>query len=304
MIPDFQSIMLPLLKITGDKKEHTIQEVRDLLAKNFSLSEEERSKILSKSKQKMFDNRVGWARTYLKKAELLVYEPKGYFKITDRGLKVLQEKPSKINVKYLKRFPELLEFIKPSIKIDHLKDKEIQLILEKKTPEDLLEIGYEKYQEKLFSDLLEKIKQCSPEYFERLVVELLVGMGYGGSFEDAGEAIGKSGDEGIDGIIKEDKLGLDVIYVQAKKWTKSPISRPEIQKFAGALLGKKAKKGVFITTSTFSVGAIDYAKNVENKIILIDGKQLTRYMIENGIGVSETASYKINKIDLDYFTEE
>jgi len=296
--------MLPLLEITGDKKEHTIQKVRDSLAKIFSLSEEERAKILSKSKQKMFDNRVGWARTYLKKAELLVYEPKGYFKITDRGLKVLQEKPSKINVKYLKRFPELLEFIKPPIKIDHLKDKEIELILEKKTPEDLLEIGYEKYQEKLFSDLLERIKQCSPEYFERLVVELLVGMGYGGSFEDAGKAIGKSGDEGIDGIIKEDKLGLDVIYLQAKKWTKSPISRPEIQKFAGALLGKKAKKGVFITTSTFSVGAIDYAKNVENKIILIDGEQLTKYMLENGIGVSEIASYKINKIDLDYFAEE
>ena len=150
---------------------------------------------------------------------------------------------------------------------------------------------------------MEKIKQCSPEFFERLVVELLVGMGYGGSFEDAGKAIGKIGDEGIDGIIKEDKLGLDVIYLQAKKWT-NPVSRPEIQKFAGALLGKKAKKGVFITTSTFSESAIEYARNVENKIILIDGEQLTRYMIENGIGVSEIASYSIKKIDLDYFIEE
>jgi len=303
MIPDFQSIMLPLLEITGDKKEHTIQEIRDSLAKNFSLTEEERSKLLSKSKQKMFANRVGWARTYLKKAELLVYEPKGYFKITERGLKVLGEKPSKINVKYLKRFPELLEFIKPPKKKVHPKDKDIELILEKKTPEDLLEIGYEKCQEKLLSDLLEKIKQCSPEFFEKLVVELLVGMGYGGSFEDAGKAIGKSGDEGIDGIIKEDRLGLDVIYVQAKRWT-NPVGRPDIQKFAGALLGKKAKRGIFITNSTFSEHAIEYARNVENKIILIDGEQLTRYMVENGIGVSETASYKINKIDLDYFTEE
>jgi len=303
MIPDYQSIMLPLLEITGDKKEHTLQEARDSLAKYFRLTEQERLKLLPKSKQKMFDNRVGWARTYLKKAELLVYEPKGYFKITERGLKVLEEKPSKINVKYLKRFPEILEFIKPSKKVEHPKDKEIELILEKRTPEDLLEIGYEKFQGKLLSDLLEKIKQCSPEFFERLVVELLVGMGYGGSFEDAGKAIGKIGDEGIDGIIKEDKLGLDVIYLQAKKWT-NPVSRPEIQKFAGALLGKKAKKGVFITTSTFSESAIMYAKNVENKIILIDGEQLTRYMIENGIGVSEAASYKINKIDLDYFTEE
>ena len=303
MIPDFQSIMLPLLEIIGDKKEYTIQEIRDSLAKNFNLTEEEKSEPLPKSKQKRFNNRVGWARTYLKKAELLVYTQKDVFKITDRGLTVLKEKPSKINVKYLKRFPELLEFIKPSKKIVHPKDKDIELILEKKTPEDLLEIGYEKFQEKLLSDLLEKITQCSPEFFERLVVELLVGMGYGGSFEDAGKAIGKSGDEGIDGIIKEDRLGLDVIYVQAKRWA-NQVGRPDIQKFAGALLGKKAKRGIFITNSTFSEKAIEYARNVENKIILIDGEQLTKHMVENGIGVSETASYSINKIDLDYFTEE
>jgi restriction system protein len=303
MIPDFQSIMLPLLEIIGDKKEHTIQEIRDSLAKYFNLTEEEKSELLSKSKQQRFNNRVGWARTYLKKAELLVYTQKVYFKITDRGLTVLQEKPSKINVKYLKRFPEFLEFNKPLKKIDQLKSKEIESILEEKTPEELLEIGYEKYQEKLLSDLLEKVKQCSPEFFERLVVELLVGMGYGGSFEDAGKAVGKSGDEGIDGIIKEDKLGLDVIYLQAKKWA-NPVGSPEIQKFTGALLGKKAKKGIFITTSTFSESAITYARNIENKIILIDGEQLTKYMVDNGVGVSEITSYKIKKIDLDYFTEE
>lgn len=303
MIPDFQSIMLPLLEITGDKKERTLQEVRNSLAKYFNLTEEEISELLSKSKQQIFNNRVGWARTYLKKAELLVYTPKGHFKITDRGLKVLQEKPSKIDVKYLKRFPELLEFIKPSKKEKKIKGKGVELLLEEKTPEDLLEIGYEKYQEKLLSDLLEKVKECSPEFFERLVVELLVSMGYGGSFEDAGKAIGKSGDEGIDGIIKEDKLGLDVIYIQAKRWTSS-VSRPDIQKFAGALLGKKAKKGVFITTSIFSESAIEYARNIENKIILVDGEQLTKYMVDNGVGVSEITSYEIKKIDIDYFTEE
>ena len=303
MIPDFQSIMLPLLKITGDKKEHTIQELRDLLAKYFNLTEEERSELLSKSKQQRFNNRVGWARTYLGKGGLLEYGKVGSFMITDRGLKVLQEKPSKIDVKYLKRFPELLKFIKPSKKGKKTKDKEIELLLEEKTPEDLLEIGYEKYQEKLLSDLLEKVKQCNSNFFERLVVELLVNMGYGGSFEDAGKAIGKSGDEGIDGIIKEDKLGLDAIYIQAKRWS-NPVSRPDIQKFAGALLGKKAKKGVFITTSMFSESAIEYARNIENKIILIDGEQLTKYMVDNGVGVSEITSYKIKKIDLDYFTEE
>jgi restriction system protein len=303
MIPDFQSIILPLLEITGDKKEHTIQEVREFLAKHFSLTEEERLKLLSRSKQQIFNNRVGWARTYLKKAELLVYTQKGYFKITDTGLKVLQEKPSKIDIKYLKRFPTLLEFIKPLKKEKRIKDKGIELLLEEKTPEDLLEIGYEKYQEKLLSDLLEKVKQCTPDFFERLVVELLVNMGYGGSFEDAGKAIGKSGDEGIDGIIKEDKLGLDAIYIQAKRWA-NPVSRSDIQKFAGALLGKKAKKGVFITTSIFSESAIEYVKDIENKIILVDGEQLTKYMIDNGVGVSEITSYKIKKIDLDYFTEE
>lgn len=303
MIPDFQSIMLPLLKIAGDKKEHTLQEVRNSLAKYFKLSEEEISELLSKSKQQRFKNRVGWARTYLKKAGLLEYSGVGYLIITEQGLKVLQEKPSIINIKYLTRFPEFLEFKNSSKKEKKIKDKGVELLLEEKTPEDLLEIGYEKYQEKLLSDLLEKVKECSPEFFEQLVVELLVNMGYGGSFEDAGKAIGKSGDEGIDGIIKEDKLGLDVIYIQAKRWI-NPVSRPDIQKFAGALLGKKAKKGVFITTSIFSESAIEYARNIENKIILVDGEQLTKYMVDNGVGVSEITSYKIKKIDLDYFTEE
>ena len=303
MIPDFQSIMLPLLKITGDKKEHTIHEVRDKLAEHFNLTKEERAELLSKSKQTKFNNRVGWARTYLKKANLLTYTQKTHFKITQRGLNVLQENPSKINIKFLKQFPEFIKFTKPSNKTKQPVNKDVETILEDKTPEDLIEIGYEKIQEKLLSDLLEKVKDCTPDFFERLVVELIVSMGYGGSFEDAGKAIGRSGDEGIDGIIKEDKLGLDVIYLQAKKWA-NPVGSPEIQKFAGALLGKKAKKGIFITTSKFSNGAIEYSQNVENKIILIDGEQLTKYMIDNGVGVSEITSYSIKRIDLDYFIEE
>lgn len=303
MIPDFQSIMLPLLKITEDKKEHTLREVKESLANFFNLSDEEKTKLLSKSKQPVFNNKVGWARTYLKKAGLLEYTSKGSFRITDRGLEVLKENPSKINIRYLKKFPELEKFLKPTKKTKETIDRDIERIIEEKTPEDLLEIGYEKYQEKLLSDLLEQVKQCSPEFFERLVVDLVVSMGYGGSFEDAGKAVGKSGDGGIDGIIKEDKLGLDVIYLQAKKWA-SPVGSPEIQKFAGALLGRKSKKGIFITTSKFSNGAVEYARSVENKIILIDGEQLTRYMVENNIGVSEIASYSIKKIDQDYFIEE
>ena len=303
MIPDFQSIMLPLLKIAGDKKERTLPEIRESLSDYFQLTDEDKSKLLSKTRHPVFGNRVGWARTYLKKAGLLEYTSKGSFRITDRGIKVLQEKPSKINIKYLKKFPEFHDFLKPKKEEGKPIDKNIEKIIEEKTPEDLINIGYEKFQEKLLSDLLDQVKQCSPGFFEKLVVELIVSMGYGGSFEDAGQAVGKSGDEGIDGIIKEDKLGLDVIYLQAKKWN-NPVGSPEIQKFAGALLGKKAKKGIFITTSKFSEGAINYATNVENKIILIDGEQLTRYMIDNNIGVSEVTSYSIKKLDLDYFIEE
>lgn len=303
MIPDFQSIMLPFLKCVGDKKEHSLQELREKLAIDFNLSKEERTQFLSSGEQTIFNNRVGWARTYLKKAGLLEYIRKGCFRITERGLEVLKNPPNKIDTKFLKQYPEFLKFIKSTKIVDTDITKYIEKILEVKTPEDLIEVGYRKLDKGLVSDLLERIKKCTPGFFESLVVELLVRMGYGGSIEDAGRAIGRSGDEGIDGIIKEDKLGLDVIYLQAKKW-EGPVGSSEIQKFAGALLGKKAKKGVFITTSSFSKAAYEFVSKIESKIILIDGEQLAHLMIEHGIGVSKVSSYEIKKLNSDYFPEE
>jgi restriction system protein len=176
-------------------------------------------------------------------------------------------------------------------------------ITSKQTPEELLEDGYQRIRQELAQELLNRVKSSSPRFFERLVVELLVKMGYGGSIKDAGQVIGKSGDEGIDGTIKEDRLGLDVIYIQAKKW-EGAVGRPEIQKFVGALYGQRAKKGVFITTSSFSHEATEYVKNIDNKIVLIDGKQLTELMIDHGVGVAIVSTYEVKKVDNDYFTEE
>jgi len=247
-IPDYQTIMLPLLKFASDKDEHRFREAVENLSQEFNLSEDERRELLPSGIQPIFDNRVGWASTHLKKACLLVSNRRGYFQITERGLSVLSENPPKIDLKFLKQFPEINEFINPSKKI---KDKETEVSIDEQTPEEALENSYQKLRNNTAQELINNVKTCSPEFFEKLVIDLLLNMGYGGSRKDAGEAIGKSGDEGIDGIIKEDKLGLDTIYIQAKRW-ENTVSRPEIQKFAGALQGQQAKKGVFITTSNFS----------------------------------------------------
>lgn len=301
MIPDYQSVMLPLLKYAGDKNEHHIRDAIEQLANEFDLTEEESKEFVPSGQQLTFDNRVSWAKTYLKKAGLVESTRRGYFRITERGVNVLEDRPDKINMKYLERYPEFTEFRNSSKSVSE-ESGDVQEY-EESTPEELMGIGHRKLQNDLAYELLDNIKRCSPSFFERLVIDLLVKIGYGGSREDAGKAIGKSGDEGIDGIIKEDKLGLDIIYVQAKKW-ENPVSRPEIQKFAGALQGQRAKKGIFITTSTFSKNAIEYVSMIDSKIVLIDGKQLAKLMIENDVGVSRIVSYEIKKIDSDYFMED
>ena len=300
-IPDYQGLMLPVLQFLADKKERSFRETIDVMAKEFHLSEEELRELLPSGTQPIFANRVGWARTYMKKAGLLEPTKRGSFRITDRGLKVLSQKPTAINVKFLKQFPEFIQFQA----IKHEKNEgEKELGEEKdKTPEELLETAYQQLNDQLVSDLLKQIKEIPPALFEKIVVELLVAMGYGGTLRDAGQAIGKSGDEGIDGVIKEDRLGLDAIYLQAKKW-ENTVGRPEIQKFAGALQGQRAKKGIFITTSNFSKEAYDYTSRIETKIVLIDGEQLARLMIDHNIGVTSVSKYEIKKIDSDYFSEE
>ncbi|KAF5065512.1 Mrr restriction system protein [anaerobic digester metagenome] len=299
-VPDFQTIMLPLLKITSDCEKHSLHEVIEELSEEFNLSHEDMKELLPSGKQPIFDNRVGWARTYLKKAGLIEYKRRGYSNITERGLAVLKESPEKITIKFLKQYPEFMEFISvTNKKLDKTESYNEDL----KTPIEILENGYKTINENLAIDLLDQIKNCSPSFFENLVVDLLLKMGYGGSRADAGKAIGKTNDNGIDGIIKEDKLGLDVIYIQAKRW-ENTVGRPEIQKFAGALLGQQAKKGIFITTSDYSKNARDYVSNIESKVILIGGEELSKLMIDHNVGVSTVNSYEIKRIDSDYFIEE
>jgi restriction system protein len=302
-IPDYQTVMLPLLKLTADGKEHQIQESAMILAGEFKLTEGELKEMLPSGGTGIFFSRVGWARTYLKKAGLLCNPKRSRFQITERGLAVLGQNLKKIDVKFLKQFPEFLEFQSP--KKTAAGDVVIEPLEESsKTPEDMIASGYTKLRKSLESDLLARVKSCPPDFFERLVVRLVTKMGYGGSLADAGKAIGKSGDGGIDGVIKEDKLGLDLLYIQAKRWENTTVGRPEIQKFVGALYGRKAKKGIFITTATFSKEAREYVDSLESRVILIDGPQLSEYMFDYEIGVSTVDSYVVKRMDSDFFEDD
>jgi restriction system protein len=301
-VPDFQSLMLPLLKLAADGQEHTLGEAIKTLAQQFYLTDDDLRELLPSGKQSKFVNRVGWSATYLRKTKLLEGTGKGKFRITERGRQELNLNPLKIDLRYLEKYPELSVFrgvpqggndgdnggeaVPPSVQ----------------TPREVLEGSYQLLRRELADELLDRIKQKPPVFFERLVVELLVAMGYGGSLKDAGQAVGRSGDGGIDGVIKEDKLGLDFIYIQAKRW-ESTVGRPVVQAFAGALDEQKARKGVIITTSTFSPEAHAYVKRIERKIVLIDGEQLAQLMIDYGVGVAEEAVYVVKKLDADYFEE-
>lgn len=302
-IPDYQTVMLPLLRFAGDRQEHSLRETIDALADEFGLTDEERKALLPSGQQQIFHNRVGWARTYLTKAGLLQRTRRAHYEITQRGMETLATKPARIDVKYLDRFQEFAAF--RALKGTRLRGNEVtsDVVSEQETtPEEALETAYGRIRDSLAQEILLQVKSASPSLFEKLVVELLLKMGYGGSRQDAGRAIGRSGDEGIDGIIKEDRLGLDIIYVQAKRW-EAKVGRPEVQKFAGALQGQRAKKGIMITSSTFSSEARDYVSKIENKIVLMDGDELADLMIDHNLGVSPMALYEVKKIDTDYFTE-
>jgi restriction system protein len=304
-VPKYNELMLPLLKRLTDNKEHLMSDLSTELTKEFKLSEVDVRELLPSGKQAIFPNRMGWARTYLKKAGLLDSTRRGAVKITARGLEALKSNPKVIDQKFLQQFPEFKEFQTVN-KEESEDDKrgDLEIAHSDQTPQELFEYAYKRLETELLRELLQKVQASPPFFFEQLVVDLLINMGYGGSRKDAGEAFATSGDGGIDGTIKEDKLGLDVIYVQAKRWNSdATVGRPEIQKFAGALQGVRAKKGVFITTSRFSKEAKDYAANIDSKIILIDGDQLAKYMIESNTGVSIVDTYLIKKVDTDYFQE-
>lgn len=300
-IPDFQTIMLPLLKLLEDGTPHRIRDLRPVLEDYFHLSEAERSELLPSGRQRRFENRMGWALTHLKNAEVISNTQNGVYQLTQRGKEVLKSSLTKVDLHFLNQFEEHLEFRRrrPASPINEPVEGEHS----SQTPKEILERAYQTLRGSLAQELLERIRQASPSFFETLVVELLLKMGYGGSRQDAGQAIGRSGDEGVDGIIKEDKLGLDVIYIQAKRW-QATVGRPEVQAFAGSLEGHRARKGVFITTSQFSAEAKDYVSRIEKKIVLIDGQQLSELMLDHDLGVTTEDMYIVRKIDFDYFSEE
>ena len=305
MIPDYQTLMLPILKIVSDKKEHNYRDLIEQLAIEFNVTDAERKELLASGTQPIFNNRVGWAKTYLKKAGLLDSPKRAIFVITDIGLQTLKEKPERVDARYLRRFPAFLEFQNANRNDSAAEDDVTTQDLIVQTPEEQLDKAYRRIRKSLASELLNKVIELTPAFFERFVVELLVKMGYGGSIVDAGKALGRTGDEGIDGTIKEDKLGLDIIYIQAKRWKPgNVVGRPEIHKFIGALAGQGAKKGIFITTSNFTREAITYTPRNETKIVLIDGEQLAQLMIDNNLGCTNQQTYELKKIDNDYFGED
>jgi restriction system protein len=300
-IPDYQSLMLPLLRLLEDGQEHTVREAIDKLANEFDLTEEERKALLPSGRQTVFRNRVSWASTYLNKAGVIESPRRGHMRITDRGKEVLKQNPQKIDAEFLSQFEEFVAFRAIRSQSD-LPDRPIVRTADE-TPEELLVRGYSSLKENVISELLEQVMNASPEFFERLVVELLVKMGYGGSYREAATVVGRSGDEGIDGVIKEDRLGLDVIYIQAKRWTTS-VGIREVREFAGAIQDKRARKGIIITTSNFTRDAREFASRADCKIVLIDGQQLAELMFEYGVGVSTVAVYEVKKVDYDFFAEE
>ena len=290
-----------MLRFLGDRQEHSLREVEESLAQFFGLSPAEQAALLPSGQQGIFKNRVGWTRTYLKKAGLIESPRRGIFLITARGLETLALAPARIDGKFLEQWPEFIEF-RDGAKSSVDPALALEMNPARVTPEEAIEQAHQSLREQLAQELLSRVLNCSPAFFEQLVVELLVKMGYGGSRRDAGERVGQSGDGGIDGIIKEDRLGLDVIYLQAKRW-QGTVGRPEIQKFVGALQGQRARKGVFLTTSSYSAEAMEYASRIETKVVLIAGKELAELMIDFNVGVSPATTYVVKRVDSDYFEE-
>jgi len=299
-IPDYQSLMLPVLQVLEDRKVHTTSDLRDRIAEQLNLGPADLVERLASDSQTVFANRVGWAVQYLKSAATIQSVRRGAYQITERGIALLNSKPADISVKTLRRFPEFLEFQGRRSDVELPIESALPQKEAKSTPEESLEISFQILRDALVQELLETIQSSSPSAFEQLVVDLLLAMGYGGSEADAGKVVGKSGDGGIDGIIKQDKLGLDVIYVQAKRW-KDGVGSPEIMKFSGSLTKRHANRGVFITTSTFTKDALDFVEAMPQKIVLMDGRQLAALMIEHNVGVSPTRSYTLKRLDQDYF---
>lgn len=303
-VPDFYSFFLPVLRAFADGAPHNLKEVHEIVSRDLRLTEEDLQVLLPSGRTPVYVNRADWAVTYLYRAGALKRTQRGVYQITDRGRNLLRQGNAKLSVRDLMEFPEFREF-----SLSKRSDNGNDVVdappppADGRTPLERLEAAYQESREALVSELLERARQVSPRFFERVVLDLLVAMGYGGSVQDAARVVGQAGDEGIDGVIKEDKLGLDVVYVQAKRWQQN-VGRPEVQAFVGALAGKKARKGVFITTSDFTKEAREFVQNIDAKIVLIDGRQLAELMIDHDIGVTTIQTYKLKRVDSDYFESE
>lgn len=300
-VPGFQTTLLPILQYAADGRDHRAADTLAYVITQFPLTAADLSDHLPNGRTRILD-RVLWAITYLRQSSLLEPVSRGVFRITERGRVLLAEKPKTLGMKDLERYPEFLDFKARSRTGSH--GQEAEAAATQQTPEEELERTFLAIRKRLEVDLLDAMKTASPTFFEKVVVNLLVGMGYGGSIEDAGRTTRRVGDDGIDGVIKEDRLGLDVIHIQAKRWTNTVVGRPDVQNFAGSLEGQRGKKGVFITTSTFSGEAKEYVSRIEKKIVLIDGPELARLCVDFGIGVLDQKPYLLKKIDPDFFNEE
>jgi restriction system protein len=300
MIPDYQGFMLPLLRTVADGEDHALRDLTRKVADDVGLSDTERQELLPSGQQTVLSNRVAWAKTYLKKAGSIVQPARGRVRITSEGKAALAKNPARIDNDFLSQYPGFVAFFG---KVPAASDAASRSEETVETPEEALETSYQALRASLADELLERLKTCSPRFFERLVVQLLVAMGYSGSLADASQAVGRSGDGGIDGIIKEDRLGLDVVCVQAKRW-QGTVGSQTVREFAGSMEGMRARKGVLITTSVFSRDAEDYVSRIERKIVLIDGERLAELMIDYNIGVTESRSFTIKRVDLDYFLDE
>jgi restriction system protein len=296
--------MRPLLVALEDGEDHAITAIRADLAARFSLSQEDVDELIPSGRVTTFQNRVGWAATYLYRTKLISRPKRAVYRITDRGREVLEKNPDRVDLKVLSQFEEFEEFRQAkATPAGGSEAPATSSTSDDQTPEERIESAYRELRTALAAELLDRVFDQSPEFFEQLVLDVLHAMGYGGSRDDAAERLGQSGDEGVDGVIREDRLGLDLIYVQAKRW-KSVVGRPEVQKFFGALHGQRATKGVFITTSNFSKEAIAYADGVTPRVILVDGKELAQLMIEHAVGVTISREYELKRLDLDYFVTE
>ena len=306
-IPDYQSLMLPLLRIAAEG-ETRVPAAAQVIADRLGLSEDERDEMLPSGKQRLLHNRVHWAKFYMSKAGLIESPKRGVFVASSAGRELLATKPARIDVETLKRFPAFVGFYNQGSDdavSGELGQAALAVAASEATPEEQIDAAYVVLTKALKAELLGRVLEQSPSFFERLIVELLVAMGYGGSHDDAARQLGKSGDGGIDGIIDEDRLGLDRIYVQAKRYgTGSVVGRPEVQGFVGSLVGLGASKGVFVTTSTFSRQALDYVKGLQQRVILIDGARLTELMVECGVGVRASRVIEVKRLDEDFFAEE